>query len=493
MKKIQKLILILIIASSLLGACDDKLLDLSPVSDINAENFYSNKEDMVNAVNAAYAGLRLNGLFNQGLYYLTEMRSDNTFASWVPGNSFDTESIYYFTVTSSNRFVNSVWNDSYEAILRCNVVLDRIDAVEMDQTFMEQLKGEVRFLRALEYFYLVELFGDVPLVLKELTVQEAYELARTPVQEVYNQIIEDLKFAENVLPPSYPDSDLGRATNGAAKGILGKVYLKLRNYADAKSKLEEVINYNQYALLPDYAQLWDLDHENSSESLFEVQYKKGGTGTGSPFANAFAPRGSGQTIVPVGGTGSVNSPTVDMANAYEPGDLRKDISMEPGFYDENGEFVPYMYPKKYLDVPFVSGDADNNWPVLRYADVLLMYAEVLNELGFVADGKAFELLNQIRERAGLEAKTSAHVNADLRITNQQEFRLAMEQERRVELAFENHRWFDLLRTGRALEVINSKRDILNIPNEVPEYQLLYPIPLQVIDNNPTVIQQNPGY
>jgi tetratricopeptide (TPR) repeat protein len=489
----KKIILILIIAGSLLGSCDDKLLELAPVSDINAENFYSNERDMINAVNAAYAGLRLNGLFNQGLYYVSEMRSDNTFASWVPGNSFDTESIYYFTVISSNAYINTIWNDTYEAILRCNVVLDRIDAVEMDQTFKEQLKGEVRFLRALEYFYLAQIFGDVPLVLKELSVQESYELGRTPVQEVYDQIIEDLKFAEEILPRSYADSDIGRATNGAAKGILAKLYLTLKNYTEAKTKLEEIIDSERYQLLPDYAHLWDLKHENSIESLFEVQYKKGGTGTGSPFANAFAPRGSGQTIVPVGGTGSVNSPTVDMANAYEPGDLRKNISMESGFVNESGEFIPYMYPKKYLDVPFVSGDADNNWPVLRYADVLLMYAEVLNELGFQADGEAYDLLNQIRQRAGLAAKTSTHVDPDLRITNQQEFRLAIEQERRVELAFENHRWFDLVRTGRALEVMNSKREILNIPSEIQEYQLLFPIPLQVIDNNPSVIHQNLGY
>lgn len=491
--KMKKIILILVITSSLFGSCDDKLLELAPVSDINSENFYSNQQDMVNAVNAAYAGLRLTGLFNQGLYYLSEMRSDNTFASWVPGNSFDTESIYYFTVIPSNGFVNSLWNDAYAAILRCNVVLDRIDVVDMDQTFKEQLKGEVRFLRALEYFYLVQLFGDVPLVVKEISVQEAYELGRTPAQEVYNQIIEDLKFAEGVLPPSYADSDIGRVTSGAAKGILAKVYLTLKNYAEAKTKLEEVIDSKRYQLLPDYAQLWDLKHENSSESLFEIQYKKGGTGTGSPFANAFAPRGSGQVVVPVGGTGSVNSPTVDMANAYETEDLRKDISMESGFVNKDGEFFPYMYPKKYLDVPFIDGDADNNWPVLRYADVLLMYAEVLNEITFEPDGRAFDLLNQIRERAGLEFKTSTHEDAGLRITNQQEFRLAMEQERRVELAFENHRWFDLLRTGRALEVMNAKREILNIPSEVPEYQLLYPIPLQVIDNNPSVIHQNLGY
>jgi hypothetical protein len=122
-----------------------------------------------------------------------------------------------------------------------------------------------------------------------------------------------------------------------------------------------------------------------------------------------------------------------------------------------------------------------------------MYAEVLNELGFVADGEAFELLNRIRERAGLAPKTSSSPDANLRVTNQEQFRLAIEHERRIELAFENHRWFDLVRTDRALEVLNSKREILNIPNVIQEHQLLFPVPLQVIENNPTVITQNPGY
>ncbi len=489
----KKIILTAALVSFSLMSCNDNFIDLAPISDISATNFYKTSQDMENAVFAAYAGLRNTGLYNQGLYYVGEMRSDNTSTSWVPGDSYDIESIYYFTLLSSNRYLNTIWNDTYNAILRCNVVLDHMEEVDMDQTLKEQYQGEVRFLRALEYFYLVQIFGDVPLVLSEIPVQEAYAQGRTPAQQVYDQIIEDLQFAEEMLPPAYGPENTGRATSGAAKGILGKVYLTMKNYPEAKTKLEEVINSGNYQLLPTYADLWDLQHENSEESLFEVQYLKGGRGTGSPFTNAFAPKFSNQVVVPVGGAGSVNSPTVDMENAYEPGDLRKDISMEPGYVNDAGDFIPYAYIKKYLDVPFENGDADNNWPVLRYADVMLMYAEVLNELGFVPDGEAFQLLNQIRERAGLAPKTANNPASNLRVANQQEFRLAIEQERRVELAFENHRWFDLVRTGRALEVMNSKRDTLNIPGEIQAYQLLFPIPLQVIENNPSVIQQNPGY
>ncbi len=491
--KMKNILLTTVLASFSLMACNDDFIALNPISDISETNFYKSPQDMEIAVNAAYAGLRNTGLFNQGLYFVGEMRSDNTATSWVSGDSYDTESIYYFTVISSNRYLNTIWNDAYNAILRCNVVLDRIDAVDMDQTLKEQYKGEVRFLRALEYFYLVQIFGDVPLVLTEITVQEAYAQGRAPAQQVYAQIMEDLQFAEDALPPTYGSVDIGRATSGAAKGILGKVYLTMKNYPEAKTKLEEVINSSSYQLLPNYADLWDLQHENSMESLFEVQYLKGGRGTGSPFANAFAPKFSNQIVVQVGGAGSVNSPTVDMENAYEPGDLRKDLSLAPGYVNDAGDFVPYAYIKKYFDVPFEDGDANNNWIVLRYADVLLMYAEVLNELGFAPDGQAFQLLNQIRERASLVPKTANNADPKLRVADQQAFRLSIEQERRVELAFENHRWFDLVRTGRALEVMNSKRDVLNIPEEIQAYQLLFPVPLQAVENNPAVIKQNTGY
>ena len=489
----KKILFIIAVFSATFVACDDDFIDLTPVSDISATNFYQTPQDMENAVFAAYTGLRNAGLFNQSLYMIGEMRSDNTSTSWVPGDSYDIESIYYFTVISSNRYLNATWNDAYNAILRCNVVLDRIDAVTMDEVLKEQYQSEVRFLRALEYFYLVQIFGDVPLVLNEITVQEAYAQGRTPAQQVYTQIVEDLQFAEDVLPAAYGPEDVGRATQGAAKGILGKVYLTLKNFPEAKSTLEEVINSNSYQLLPDYADLWDLQHENSVESLFEVQYLKGGRGTGSPFANAFAPKFSNQVVVSVGGAGSVNSPTVDMINAYEPDDLRKAISLEPGYVNDAGDYIPYAYTKKFIDTPFEDSDADNNWPVLRYADVLLMYAEALNEIGFVADGEAFQLLNQIRARAGLAPKTASNPTPELRVADQSAFRLAIEQERRVELAFESHRWFDLVRTGRALEVMNSKRDILNIPEEIQENQLLFPVPLQVIENNPSGIQQNQGY
>ncbi len=477
---------IIILIVLLLQSCSEGFIDLAPQSDINSSSFYKSKEDINLAVNAAYTKLRSSGMFNSSLFLFGEMRSDNTEASWLPGNSFDTESVYLFTMNSANPNLNNVWNDMYNMILRCNVILDRIDPVTMDETLKNRYKGEVSFLRGLTYFYLVQLFGGVPLITHETTVQEAYKFGRASVDEIYTQIISDLKNAEGWLLDSYSGNDIGRATSGSAQGILGKVYLTKKDYPNAKTYLEKVMAKG-YSLLPNYAHLWDLQHENSKESIFEVQYKKGGTGTGSPFANTFAPRGSGNIVVAVGSTGSSNAPTADMEGAYEAGDLRKNLSMKSGFTDSKGKFVAMRYTIKYMDVPFTDGDSDNNWPVLRYADVLLMYAEVLNELGFQATGQAFDLLNQIRQRAGIPAKTANNLDPKYRVANQQEFRLAIEQERRVELAFEDHRWFDLLRTGRMIAVMSSKG--FTVSNK----DLLIPIPLEVIQSNPDKIKQNSGY
>lgn len=483
----NKFLILFLLSLVSLSGCKKEFIDLAPPSDLNAKNFYETASDMEQAVNAAYASLRSSGMFGRCFYLFGEMRSDNTAFTWLPGNSFETSSINDFLMTSANPNVQTMWNDTYNCILRCNIVLDHIANIEMDQNRKDQFTGEVSFIRGLTYFYLVRVFGGVPLVEKQITVPESYQLGRASVQDVYALIIKDLQTAENDLPASYEALEVGRATRGAAQGMLAKVYLTLKEYDSSKIYLEKVIGSGLYDLLPDYSDLWDLKHENSKESLFEVQYKKGGTGTGSGFANSFAPKFSGTAVVKVGGGGSINSPTDDMAAAYEPGDLRKDISMGWGYINESGDSVKWKYIKKYMDVPFQSGDADNNWPVLRYADILLMYAEVLNELGFEPDGKAFECLNKIRSRAGLPPKTADNPDPAYRVQDQQAFRLAIEHERRVELAFEDHRWFDLLRTGRALEVMSSKGFNLN------EKNLLFPIPLQVIESNPDKIDQNTGY
>ena len=341
------------------------------------------------------------------------------------------------------------------------------------------------------YFNLVRVYGDVPLVLKEISISESYDILREPKENVYNQIIADLKEAQD-LPVSYSTAEDGRATQGAAKALLANVYMTLHKYAEAETILAEIINSGRYSLLENtpgslnidgYKNVFSPVNHNSKEGIFEIQFLKGGYGEGSNYANNFAPENSGTNVVAVGGTGGNNIPEMDIYNAYEEGDLRRDFSMSLGYYDnrKNNEWVESRYVCKFMDVPYQNNDASNNYPVIRYADVILMYAEALNQNGKTAE--ACKYLNMTRRR-GFGYQTTETSPVDLQTTDKAQFALMVEQERRVELAFENHRWFDLIRTGRAVEVMRSKGFSLN------ETNLICPIPQKQIDVNPKLTQND---
>lgn len=499
-----------ILAALLIGtslSCKEEFIDLQPISDMNAGNFYKTEQDMNQAVMSPYASLR--DVYNQLYIYTGEIRSDNTTFSWVPGSSKDMTSIDNFgdILLSDNQNVLDLWNRSYVTILRANIVLDKIDAVAFrDEKLKSQYKAEARFLRALTYFWLVRVYGDVPKVEKQLSVEQAYTMGRVSTEEIYNFIVDDLTFAEANLPATYATNDKGRVTLGGAKGLLAKVYMTMAgyplkkgasHYALAEAKALEVINNPLYALVSDYKSLFSVTNKNNSESLFEVQYKKGGTTTGSPWSNDFAPRFSNKEVVLVGDKSGFNAPTPSMSMAYEPGDPRKAISMSDGYVsDPGGTRINEKYVKKYYDVSFsVQPDNDNNWIELRLADVYLLYSEAL-----VRQGKqqqtALLYLNKIRQRARNTAGAAAGAVPDYApFASDATFLLVIEKERRVELAFENHRWFDLVRTERAQAVISQEQKEQNgfNPSAWNNNMLLFPIPLQVIQSNPEKIKQNPGY
>jgi len=322
--------------SILLFSCKKDFLELGPVSSVNADNFYKNAKDIQVAVNSAYGHLITSGEYRYSYWNIAEVRSDNTFTFEVPGNNPEMD-LDQFAAPASNSIISSVWNDSYRGILACNVVMERIGGINMDEGLKSRYVAEVKFLRALTYFNLVRTFGDVPLVLTETkSVQEGYAQGRVPVADIYNQIIKDLTEAEAVLPVEYAASETGRATKGAAKGLLGKVYLTKKNYALAENKLKEVIDLSKYRLVTNYASLWGPANENNAESVLEVQFKKGGTGTGSNFNNQFSPRNSGELVTQLGFAHGRNLPTPDMSKAYETGDLRKNISMAEGYNNAAG-------------------------------------------------------------------------------------------------------------------------------------------------------------
>ena len=481
-----------LIAIALLGfsfsSCSD-FLEQNPQTDLSENDFYKTADDILSAVNGVYSSLQEGDIYGNW-YVFGEIPSDNTrnqlSGSVTTQNEFD-----QFYIDTQNSMIANFWKAAYKVINRTNTVLGRIDGIEINTELANRYKLECKFIRALMYFNLVRVYGDVPLILKEISISESYDILREPKENVYNQIIADLKEAQD-LPVSYSTAEDGRATQGAAKALLANVYMTLHKYAEAETILAEIINSGQYSLLENtpgslnidgYKNVFSPVNHNSKEGIFEIQFLKGGYGEGSNYANNFAPENSGTNVVAVGGTGGNNIPEMDIYNAYEEGDLRRDFSMSLGYYDnrKNNEWVESRYVCKFMDVPYQNNDASNNYPVIRYADVILMYAEALNQNGKTAE--ACKYLNMTRRRCfGYQTTETSPV--DLQTTDKAQFALMVEQERRVELAFENHRWFDLIRTGRAVEVMRSKGFSLN------ETNLICPIPQKQIDVNPKLTQND---
>lgn len=478
--KICLLVLVITVAAS----CKKSFLDLQPVSAASSANFYKTADDIKVALNGAYGGLQAAGISTNN-YIFGEISSDNTYPV-ASGSVTDQDEFDRFYIRTTNPFVLGRWNDGYNAILRTNTVIEKIEPIEMDANLKKRYIAEAKFLRAYVYFELVRTFGDVPLVTKSLisSLNEAYDYGRNDAAEIYTQIEADLGEAEADLPVSYTGADVGRVTKGAAKALLGKVYLTQNKIDPAAGKLKEVIDLNVYDTVP-YPDVFDPAKKNGKESVFDIQFAAG-SGEGNPWPNAFAPQNSGNAVINFGGGGN-NRPTQDLIDAYEPGDIRKDFSLATSYVNTAGQTIQDVFVRKYRSNPAINNDNANNIPVIRYADVLLMYAECLNEQGYNANGDAMKYLNMIRKRARLPEKTAGDV------PDQQAFRLAIEQERRVEFAFEGHRWFDLVRTGRAITVINSKEDDINLVAPITQDNLVFPIPQSQVEINRDKITQNPGY
>jgi len=461
------------------SGCSENYLNLSPPTTIPVAQYFKTQSDISAALNGAYGGLR--GYYGT-FFVMTEVPSDNT-ESNNRADAFTGDFDRYSWVVT-NGTISDRWSSSYSIISRCNILIEKSEAVSMDAALKARYQAEAKFLRALMYFNLVRFFGDVPIVLTEIkTEADAYTYNREPVTKVYAQIEKDLLEAATVLPISYTGADVGRATKGAAQALLGSAYLTSKQFDKAVTKLNEVISANTYRLLPVYDDVFRANNGNNAEIVFSVQYTRTGNREGSNFSIEFAPTGAGSDIVTGGNPNAVNQGTLDLFNAFEPGDSRKNVSIQRF----TGGDMPY-YTRKFLDQPPTTNESDNDWPIIRYSDVLLMYAEALNETGNTTG--ALVALNQVRSRANLPARTNLTQDA---------FRLAVEQERRVELCFEGHRWFDLVRTGRLVPVMTAYIAKYRTSGGylVGNYQFsatktLYPVPFRERSLNPN-LTQNPGY
>jgi starch-binding outer membrane protein, SusD/RagB family len=474
-------ILTLLLVLTGLSSCND-FLDLVPEHQISNNVFYKTQNDFERALIGAYSSIR--GLYSgSAILYAAELRTDNAEINWSSPN-VDEMQFEQNALTATNGTVRGIWNTCFTTISRCNTILNRIEPVDFDATAKNKIIGEARFLRAFSYFYLVQLFGDVPVTEKEFGNPgeiQAADLTRKPVEQVYDLILSDLTSAETLLPATL-NSDRTHASIGTVKALLGKVYLTRKNYTAAETKLKEVIDLNQYTLHDNYAALFSEGNNNLKESLFEIQFIRGRS-LGNNYSAIFTPAITSMAIFPnnLQGAGRI-TPTLSLFNAYEAGDKRKATSVNDSVKLINGSKSPARYALKFVDFKVTdTSDGAVTFTVMRYADVLLMYSEALNEQSKTA--LALPFLNMVRARVGLPGLTGL---------SQAQFRTALEKERRVEFMFEGQRWFDLNRTGRTREVLNAYYAGKNQNFSVAGHEVLFPIPLAEIELN-SKLKQNEGY
>ena len=486
----MKKILSIIITAIVIFGCEDEYLNLSPISEVSTENFYQSESDFNSALNAAYNSLQN---LNNVNWKMQEVRSDNAFAHREEAG-WDIDN---FDVSPTDKNVSEFYQFSFNGIFRTNILLEEINKIDFDQTRKNYIIGQTKFIRALVYFDLVRVFGDVPLINNVVSLSESYQIGRSSTNEVYESIINDLKDAVTLLPVAYESSaDTGRATKGAANGLLGKVYLTMGNYSEAKIALEGVINSGKYSLLPAYADVWNISNQNSSEIVFAIQYSDG-MGNGNSFNYIFAPLTFGADINPGTGLG-IARPTADLIRVYEEGDTRKKSTLSPYEVNPNtSDTTNLAYFRKFLANQQVQ-DGGQDWPILRYSDILLMHSEVLNELDELP--ASIESLNLVRSRA-FEGLSEKLYDVDM-VANKSDFRDVILNERRMEFACENHRWFDLLRFGKAEEFLQveirredwrSGIDLVTYNTSMVAFQRLFPIPLEEIEKHNGTLSQNPGY
>lgn len=502
MKKINITIVALAATLATVGSCN---LNQYPYSEVAEKDYVKDASSVNNLVIGAY-----NGLYDV-MYYewaVTELRSDNARMRVNKSTSQDSKLIEQLdqnTVLTANAWIQQYWDAAYSVINRANSVLASLEVVD-DPALRARYEGEARFLRAWMYFDLVRLWGPAFIVTKKTGADEARYMQRSPVEDVYKQIEEDLTTVVDaqMLPETMPSGDLGRADLRGAKAMLAKVYMTHYKtsdplYSRALNLLGDVLqscgNPTSGSAMVPYARVFAKDNEMNPEIILAVRYKSGNVGIGSPFTTLFGPLNNGGNVV-IGAPKHYDFPTDNLISAFNanPGDLRKDVCLQESYFNKTtGLEVLDRYCCKYLDPDMSSEyDAENDWPVIRLADVMLLYAEASNELNGPSD-EALQYLNAVRERAGIPTYSLSELSSKYAM------REAIRSERRVELAFENQRWFDLTRWGIAVPTINAY-----LQNEafyaeydysvrpIAEWQTLLPIPVSVKNINKEVAQ-NPGY
>ncbi len=490
-------------ATALLGSltalsfagCDDFIAP-NPTDVLAPENFYASRADAISAVNSVYSQTQWVYFY---YWYQSDVASDDILASANFGPDGHQLASYTFDPTLWS--INEVWLNGYVTINRANIVLDRVPPIVMDTTARNRVLGEAHYLRALMYWELVRMFGDVPLLEHEAKSVADARIPRAPAAQIYSLIVSDLQTAIKDLPASYSGPDLGRATSGAATALLAKVYLNQKDYTNAAKYAGQVMSSGQYALNANWLDNFRIASEfTSPESIFEINY-------GAPEQTAGVV-GSVQTLFslpsgfPGGDAYGLMQVSPELIALYAANDQRGNGAtyMSSPYTDALGRTATWGVPNgaafhKWLDETDSKDmsarswqQMPNNWIIQRYADVLLIYAEAVNAGGTATNGSAEAALNQVRSRAGIptvSGLSSAALTDSVRV------------ERRREFAFEGQRWFDLSRWDILDEVVRAKTTMMQTlqPGETQIHGVpsnLFPIPDGQINNN-ALLTQNPGW
>ncbi|MBW6490347.1 MAG: RagB/SusD family nutrient uptake outer membrane protein [Lentimicrobium sp.] len=481
MKANKWIVSFLFITALIFSSCKD-YLDFPPENSIPAEGFFETAEHAEQSVNSIYAHLRSWPMVSFAYIIMQEITSDNAVKGSAVGDASFINDYDNFTFTANQFVLKDYWAGRYTGINLANQSISNIPDITMNESLKTRLIGEAKFLRALLYFDLVRAFGDVP---TPTAVPVGPEINfRTPEAQVYEQIESDLLDAISVLPATYDAANKGRATSGAAKGLLAKVYLYIERYGDASRLASEVVSSGIYSLENNFYNVFRVAAENGPESLFEIQAQQ----IDGNWGVSFSQHSEVQSVRGQWGWG-FNIPTDDLAEAFDAagdnvrkaatilykGDVTPDGDVIAGVPSLDGiSGIPryngkaYYPPAQQVYGPFGSGQ---NIRVLRYAEILLIQAEAL-----IRDGNASAAaapLNAVRGRVQLPLISSPSLEDVL-------------LERRLELAFEGDRFFDLVRTGKAATVLASK-GFTSGKNE------LFAVPQELIDLSEGNLTQNPGY
>lgn len=456
--------IIIILAILALAGCKKDFLDLNPTSDANAEAFYITAADFNSAVIGAYE--KLKGY--PSIYFeLSSYRSDELSLGAPTAGTQDRYDLDKFQDNSSNNILLDAWALYYNGINRCNEIITRIPEADFDTNLKAQYLAEAKFIRAYHYYNLVKFWGAVPLILDVISPTDALKAKRISADEVLNTIASDLRSCVTDLPPSYYATNIGRATSGAASALLAKILMEQKKYGEVVSVLTPVIG--KYNLLPKVEDVFSVNNKNNSEVIFSIRFNKDIDDAGHGLW--LSTNSSASSLIP---------PL--MLNAYDTNDKRKNLLV----YQRSGTSNSYL-PKKFYDVISpTTRDVGNDWILLRYAEVLLMYAEAMNEVKYESNGLAFKYLNEVRQRA-TQNSTPLFTNANF--PDQTSFREAVYKEYQLELPYEGQRWFTLTRTGKAASVM-----LQNEGATVPAFRLIFPVPQSEVEKigDPSIFPQNPN-